>query len=197
MSARSLAELAKERDLKPPGTPVRSATEVLVAAVPTEALAAYTTLVGVMLAADIGSGYSALRWFAYGAFVVLAVLAALVLYRRRVREDDAKGMDTRRLPVWECLAAGLAAAAWGLVMPGSPLGTVLQGNGLVFSTTGIALGAATLLGFATEILGTANDRNRPASAARGTAIPPAATPQAAQAPPPVPAGGPRHNGQGE
>lgn len=196
MSARSLAELAKERDIQPSGTLVKSATEVLVAAVPSEALAAYTALVGIMLAANIGSGYGALRWSAYGVFIALAVLAALAVYQRRIQDDDAKDKDTRRVPVWECLAAALAAAAWGLVMPGSPLGIVLQGDALVFATTAIALGAATLLGFATEILGRANGRNTPVPPVPAAPVPPA--PQAAQAPPPVPLGrGSGPNGQAD
>lgn len=172
MSARSLAELAKERDLNPPGTSVKSAAEVLVASVPSEALVAYTTLVGIVLAADIGSGYSVFRWTAYGIFIVLAVLAPFVIYKRRVKDKDAEGKDIRLVPAWECLATGLAAAAWGLVMPGSPLSIVLQGDALVFTTAGIALGTATLLGFATELLGTANGNN-PVTVQVAPAAPPA------------------------
>lgn len=59
MSAKSLAELARIRDLNPHGPSAKSTIEVLVAAVPSKALAAYTTLIGVMLAANIGSTYSA------------------------------------------------------------------------------------------------------------------------------------------
>ena len=55
MSAKSLAQLAAKRDKKPSGqSVVNDSTDVLVAAVPTEALAAYTAVIGVVLAANIG-----------------------------------------------------------------------------------------------------------------------------------------------
>lgn len=156
MSARSLAQLAVDRDAEPQGKSFKSASDVLVAAVPSETLAAYTTLIGIVLAADIGSTYSIFRWSAYGVFVALAVLAPLALYRHKV---TAITIEHRPLPVWECFTAGLAAAAWGLVMPGSPLDIVLTGNALVFTTVAIVLGAATVIGFLTPVLGTANSRN--------------------------------------
>src|SRR5262249_8282916 len=149
MSAKSLGELAENRDVQQPGQSVGSATDVLVAAVPTEALAGYTTLIGIVLAANIGVAYSQFRWSVYGVFVALAILAPYVVYRHRVAGSSKQ---KRVFPVWECLVAGLAAAAWGLVMPGSPLGIVLKGNALVFSTTAIVLGATTAMGFATPVL---------------------------------------------
>jgi hypothetical protein len=161
LSAKSLARLAADRDTVPPGeSVVNDSSDVLVAAVPTEALAAYTAVVGVVLAANIGAGYGAFRWSAYGSFIVLAVLAPFMLFRRRTA---ASGKDTRKVPIPECLAAGVAAAAWGLVMPGSPLGMVLKGNALVLATTAILVGSATALGLATQQLGTANSKN-PAAA---------------------------------
>jgi len=55
MSAKTLAKLAVDRDTTPPGkSVVDDSTDALVAAVPTEALAAYTAVVGVVLAANIG-----------------------------------------------------------------------------------------------------------------------------------------------
>ncbi|MBM0225490.1 hypothetical protein [Micromonospora sp. ATA51] len=160
MSARSLAELAVERDVRPVGEQTGSATEVLVAAIPSETLAAYTALVGIVLAADVGAGYGAFRWSAYVIFVVFAFLAPFAGYYRKVTSPESTpDADHRRFPVLECAAAALAAAAWGLVMPGSPLGIVLDGNALVFATAALVLGAATLLAFATQFLGKANDRN--------------------------------------
>ena len=156
MSAKSLGELAEDRDVKQPGQSIGSATDVLVAAVPTEALAAYTTLIGIVLATNIGAAYSQFRWSAYGAFVALAISAPLVVYRHRVATSSKQ---KRIFPIEECLVAGLAAAAWGLVMPGSPLGIVLKGNALVFATTAIIVGAATVIGFATPVLGSANRKN--------------------------------------
>jgi hypothetical protein len=157
MPANCLAKLAEERDANPPGQSVgKNSTEVLTAAVPTEALAAYTAVVGVVLAANIGSAYGPFRWSAYGAFIALAVLAPpLALSKHR---SAATGQDYRKLPVLECLTAGVAAAAWGLIMPGSPLTLVYKGNALVFATTAILVGAAALLGLAGQRLGTANNR---------------------------------------
>jgi hypothetical protein len=160
MPATCLAKLAVERDKNPPGRSVaENSTQVLAAAVPTEALAAYTAVVGVVLAANIGSAYGPFRWSAYGAFVALAVLAPpLALCKHR---SAATGKYYRKLPILECLTAGVAAAAWGLIMPGSPLTLVYKGNALVFATTAILVGATAALGLASQRLGTANNRVPP------------------------------------
>ena len=133
-----------------------NSTDVLVAAVPSEALAAYTAVIGVVLASDIGSGYGPFRWSAFGVFVVLAVLAPVVFFRNRASESDK---NTRHAPYFECVTAGVAAAAWGLVMPGSPLAMMFKGNALVFATTAILVGGATVVGLATQPLRTANGKN--------------------------------------
>lgn len=162
MSAKSLAKLAVKRDNQPRGESVKTATDVLVATIPSEALAAYTTLIGIVLAANIGSAYGAFRWTTYGAFVALAMLAPLTAYRHHF--TTAKQQAPRLLPVPECLMAGTAAAAWGLVMPASPLSIVFHGHALAFATTAIALGAAAIIGSATKLLGTANKKPAPKSA---------------------------------
>ncbi len=157
MSAKCLAQLAVERDKKTPGESVAdNSTDVLTAAVPTEALAAYTAVVGVVLAANIGSAYGPFRWAAYGIFVALAVLVTIMLFKHCSAATD---MDYRKLPILECLTAGVAAAAWGLVMPGSPLAMVYKGDALVFATTAILFGAAALVGLASQRLRTANNKN--------------------------------------
>ena len=157
VSARSLAQLAEDRDTKQPGQSVNGSTGVLVATVPTEALTAYTAVIGVVLAANIGASYGPFRWSAYGVFIVLAVLAPLVLVKRRAAATTGK--DMRKVPVPECLAAGVAAAAWGLVMPGNPLSMIIKGNALVFATTAILVGSAAMISLAAQQLGTANSRN--------------------------------------
>lgn len=157
VSAKSLAQLAEKRDTNPPGqSVVKDSTDVLVAAVPTEALAAYTAVIGVVLAANIGASYEPFRWSAFGAFVALAVLAPVTLAKRRAAASDK---DVRKLPVPECLTAGIAAAAWGLVMPGNPLTMIIKGNALVFATTAILVGTAAVISLAAQQLGTANSRN--------------------------------------
>ena len=168
VSAKSLAQLAADRDTTPPGqSVVKDSTDVLVAAVPTEALAAYTAVIGVVLAANIGVSYGPFRWSAYGAFIALAVLAPLLLVKRRAAATDK---DMRKLPVPECLTAGVAAAAWGLVMPGNPLTMIVKGNALVFATTAILVGTAAVISLAAQQLGTANSRNVPPTEAT---VPPA------------------------
>jgi hypothetical protein len=157
VSAKSLARLAADRDTNLPGqSVVKDSTDVLVAAVPTEALAAYTAVIGVVLAANIGASYGPFRWSAYGVFIALAVLAPLVLVKRRAATTDE---DMRKLPVPECLTAGVAAAAWGLVMPGNPLTMIVKGNALVFATTAILVGTTAIISLAAQQLGTANSRN--------------------------------------
>lgn len=157
VSAKSLAQLAEDRDTKQPGQSVNGSTGVLVATVPTEALTAYTAVIGVVLAANIGASYGPFRWSAYGVFIVLAVLAPLVLVKRRAAATTDK--DMRKVPVPECLTAGVAAAAWGLVMPGNPLSMIINGNALVFATTAILVGSAAMISLAAQQLGTANSRN--------------------------------------
>ena len=96
MSAKSLAKLAVKRDTTPPGkSVVDDSTDALVAAVPTEALAAYTALVGVVLAANIGSAYAPFRWYAYATFIALAVLAPLSLFKRKYSEITWRGRAAR------------------------------------------------------------------------------------------------------
>jgi len=83
----------------------------LVTPVAFEALVGHTTSGGIVLGADIDPRYAALRWSAYGAFVTLAVLVALITYRHRLQDQDTKDKDARHVLVWECLVAGLAAIA--------------------------------------------------------------------------------------
>jgi hypothetical protein len=158
----TLAKLAVDRDATRPGkSVVDDSTDALVAAVPTEALAAYTAVIGVVLAANIGSAYALFRWCAYATFIALAVLAPLSLFKQR---SAASTMESRKLPIPKCLTAGAAAAAWGLVMPGNPLTLIIQGNALVFATTAILVGTVAVLGLATKWLGTANSKNAPQTA---------------------------------
>lgn len=179
MSARSLAQLAVDRDVSRPGDSVAgTSTDVLVAAVPSEALAAYTAVIGVVLASDIGSGYGPFRWSAFGVFVALAVLAPVVFFRNRASESER---NTRHAPYFECVTAGVAAAAWGLVMPGSPLAMVFKGNALIFATTAILVGGATVVGLATQPLRTANGKN-PATGLAGDDEDKPAVPAPAPAP---------------
>jgi hypothetical protein len=156
MSARTLGQLAAKRDDSAAGTDVSSATAALIATIPTETLAAYTAVVGTVLAADIASQYGPFRWAIFGVFILLAFLAPMLAYRRPEASADGTGASRRTVPLLECAAAALAAAAWGLVMPGSPLTIVVDGNALIFATVSIVVGAAAVLSLATKFLGKAN-----------------------------------------
>jgi hypothetical protein len=50
------------------------------------------------------------------------------------------------------------------------LSLLLDGDALLFATAGIALGGATVLGLATQILETANDKNPPAAPASSSPL---------------------------
>lgn len=167
MSARTLAALAATRDDQPEGADVASAAQALVAAIPTETLAAYTAVVGTVLAAGVGTHYGPFRWCAFAVFVVLAFLAPVAAYHRSV--PMATRARPRRVPLPECTSSAFAAAAWGLVMPGSPLGTAIGGNALIFATTSILVGATAALAFGTQVLGKAN--NQPMSSAAHGGLP--------------------------
>src|SRR3954467_4433400 len=156
MSARTLGELAAKRDDSASGTDVSSATAALIATIPTETLAAYTAVVGTVLAANIAAQYGPFRWAIFGVFIILAFLAPMLAYRRPEASADGAAVSRRGVPVLECSAAALAAAAWGLVMPGSPLTIVVDGNALIFATVSIVVGAAAVLSLATKFLGKAN-----------------------------------------
>jgi hypothetical protein len=148
MSLRSMTDLALERDSGTPprrqlrgrqaagqGAPAAAAqpsrSDVLVSAIPTEVLGPYTAIVGVIVA-TIGPSEpdrSVLRWALYCGGLIAIVLWLGSVY---LRERDAK--RARRFPVAEVLAALIAFAAWGLIMPGSPLSLSLGSDDLTIWT---------------------------------------------------------------
>ncbi len=149
MSLRTLQSIALERDVRSPtrslpgeegevvAAPMKRA-DLLVAAIPTEVLAPYTALIGLVVA-TIDPGESrrvVLRWGIY-----LAGFAAIVIYMgvTYVRTRAASG---RRFPVLETLAALVAFGAWALVMPGSPLSAALSGDDLTIWTGILTIGGA-------------------------------------------------------
>ena len=160
MSVRSLTGVAVERDTAEPvdtvgaGAPVgdaaaggapptggapslSSATGVLVAAIPGEVLAPYTALVGVVYSTvNPRHDYQALRWWLFGLGTVLVAVSLLAAFHR------ARPSAGRRVPFVEIVAATIAFASWGLVMPGSPLSTSVTGDDLTVTTAVIAIGGA-------------------------------------------------------
>jgi hypothetical protein len=91
--------------------------DALVAAIPTEALAVYTGMLAAIVGNADGGESDGLRWGAY-AFGFVAILAYLLqAYRTKIPPPHRK----RKFPGSELLAAWLAFATWGLVVPGSGL----------------------------------------------------------------------------
>lgn len=152
MSIRSMTDLALERDKAPAkkqgvrrrGVPaagdgpaadqLQKSRDVLVDAIPTEVLAPYTGLTAIIVS-TIESGDSqhlALRWgiYAVGLAAIAAWLCSGYLWRRASDRH-------RRFPLLEVLTATVAFAAWGLVMPGSPLAAELGGGSTLTIWTAI------------------------------------------------------------
>jgi hypothetical protein len=139
MSLNALTNLAVERDAGEPKrrpSPKRRAetgaeeerhsyTDALISAIPTEVLALYTFVVTEVVG-TIAVGEDkrlTMRWIVYAAGIAAIVVYLLVGYLRR-RHQARK----RRFPGTEIFAATIAFAAWGLVMPGSPLVSKLSSD---------------------------------------------------------------------
>ena len=163
MSMRSLTTIAAQRNHGPPlkaepepadhdeakKTVQGQFLDVLVAAIPTEPLALYTFLVGVVVGTiDLGESQRlGLRWAIYvgGLAVVAAWLLSGWLGQRR--ESPPAGF-----PAAELATASLAFAAWGLVMPQSPLSSELSGDNRVIWTAIITVVGVALLGLLSRSL---------------------------------------------
>jgi hypothetical protein len=106
MSLRSLRTLAAERD-KGTDTEMKTRRDLLVRAIPTEVLAPYTALIGVIagLAEESGSQRLLMRWVIYSAGIAAIVLYLGLSY---VRQPSRR---KRRFPWVEALAGVFAFAA--------------------------------------------------------------------------------------
>jgi hypothetical protein len=122
----------------------------LAAAVPTDVIVLYTTVLGVLASSlTNGSGiYLPLRWSLYGG-CLLAILVSVPLTYRLTAGRSA------RLPVAETVTALWAFAVWGLVVPASPLYVVLHPP-----TLPVVVGSLTAVGLyvLTGVLGPLLDR---------------------------------------
>jgi len=138
-------------------TEERPYLSLLVAAIPTEPLALYTFLTaGIVATIDEGdSERIPLRWTIYAGMIVF-IAAWLATTYLRGRAQDKK----RRFPVAETAAAVVAFAAWGLVMPESPLNAELSGDDRVIWTLIITAVGAGLLGLLTGNLNRPVQSNR-------------------------------------
>lgn len=195
MSIRSLTALAVERDRAPLGTRAlggsrgtvgpplptpapggtsagsasvpQSFVDALTSAIPTEPLAAYTAVIGIVTAA-VSDAHSFLpfRWLTFAGFLVLTAVATMVSYRSKSSaaspgEPNASAGNERPVPWLELGTALVAAAAWGLAMPGGPLSAQLTGPAELIATgTTVILGAA-LVTVAAGPLTSGTSINRP------------------------------------
>jgi hypothetical protein len=131
--------------------------DVLISAIPSEPLAAYTALLAaaaVTLDGPDGKpgdprAYLPFRWWAYGVFLAIVVIAVWVGYLRASRGPAGVQQQSNRraVPVAEIASALLAGGAWALVTPGGPLIQQLAGNVRTLAVASIVIGAAVLLSF--------------------------------------------------
>jgi hypothetical protein len=117
--------------------------DVLVSVIPTEPLAAYTALVGVAVGAiGTGNAYLPFRWWVFAVFVAIVPIAVLVTTRQTATPP---GDARRRFPFLEMVVSTLAAASWGLAMPGGPLNVVLSGTTLLLASSSVVIASAILI----------------------------------------------------
>jgi len=163
MSLSTLSAVAAQRDS---GTPQRAKRtpangteaektesqgyfDLLVSAIPTEPLALYTFLIAGIVATINGNDSLRLdlRWTIYAVMIAFIVLWLGASYIRRPKAEKK-----RRIPFVEMLSAVIAFAAWGLVMPESPLNAELSGDDQTIWTLIITVAGVALLGLLTGSL---------------------------------------------
>jgi hypothetical protein len=171
MSISALTTLAVERERAAPGSGKvmggkkgigaagvpQDFKDALVAAIPTEPLSAYTAALGILVGIPIAGAnaegkYLPFRWAAFAVFILATVSTVIVSYTLKRRSPGPVGVEAaaqtskpRPVPWAEMFAAAIAAAAWGLAMPGSALNTQLSGNPARITAGSIAIGGAALL----------------------------------------------------
>ena len=126
-------------------TEMQGYLDLLLAAIPTEPLALYTFLVaGIVATLNPGSEQRlTMRWIIFGAAVAFIVAWMVAAFLR------LPGKQTRALPWAEISSAVIAFAAWGLVMPESPLAAELSGSDQTVWTFIIVASGLALLGLLT------------------------------------------------
>lgn len=159
MSIRSNSDLAVKRDETPVGQlvvstdPLRSeerTQDALISAMPSEILTLYTALTGGALVgfiADDPQSFLPYRWVLLGFAVALAPFASALSYRRKLLPAAARSPTSRKagLPWAEMSAATIAAAAWFMAAPGSPLLAVLEPDIAAMTSGAIVIAATAIL----------------------------------------------------
>jgi hypothetical protein len=159
MSIRSITDLAIKRDKTQPGAPVASESpgrtseryqDAIISAIPAEVLAFYTALTGgalALLIRDEPAAYLPYRW---ALLAVALALTPFAVYRSYLTKFDAARHednmpDQPAPPYTEMAAATIAAAAWFLAAPGSPLLAMLSADVGAIASGSIVIIGATLL----------------------------------------------------
>jgi hypothetical protein len=163
MSIRSVTDLAVERDMANPSTPVPSispgraherARDAVISAIPSEVLVLYTAVTGgtlALLIRDHPDSYLPYRWTLFAVVLLLTPLAIYAAYRRKFKERKKEPIksnllaDKARVPYLEMTAATLAAAAWFLAAPGSPLLAMLSASVAEMTSLTIVVAATAVL----------------------------------------------------
>jgi hypothetical protein len=206
MSIRSITDLAVSRDETPKGKEVGSKsparknerqTDTLISAVPTEVLVLYTAVTSGVLAEIIrgnADSYLPFRWAVLGIAIAITPIAVWTAYRtkyqaRRSRPGLAavvlpprgKGEGAGRDPILEMSASTIAAAAWFLAAPGSPLFSGMSTNAAALASVSIVVGATAVLwaGFSRPLkIGSIVKPQVPPAPNNLPAVPPAVAAQA-------------------
>ncbi|MEV5719365.1 hypothetical protein AB0L41_36235 [Amycolatopsis mediterranei] len=148
--------------------------KALVSAIPTEVLAAYTTVLTLALSLTTPASpdaYLPFRFAWYGSWVLATpAIAWLLFWRKAKAHETIKASEVagfKALGRAEIIAPTLAAAAWFTAMPGSPWQVNLS-SGAFLLTSAVALSVgATLVGLISQ------------AATKPTTYVPAGTPAAA------------------
>lgn len=168
MSISSTARLAIARDSGSPtrgnlgrGNPSESGDaakmrDVLAAMVPTELIAPYTLAIAIWAgmvddptpAVPHPTQYLIGRWITFGALVALSLVSVFVAYKTR---KQAK-VKARRFPFLELLGTLVAAVAWGLSTPESPVLAALDGKMKAAIPVLLAAAGAAFLGVMSPLL---------------------------------------------
>jgi hypothetical protein len=129
----------------PPAAAVAAVAAELVRFIPTEAVAAYTAILPLLVAQDTAladQDYTA-RWALAGAVLALAVLFAVGTYRAELRAQQPPRQF--RWPPKRTLLVALAFSAWVFTIPGSPFGDFTWYEPAIGFIGGVGTNAALVL----------------------------------------------------
>jgi hypothetical protein len=111
-------------------------------------LTVVTALLAIIAGSTPGNHFLQLRWWIYEAFLLIVVASIQISYSIKSSKPEPIGnpAESRRgIPFPEILSATIAAAAWGLVTPGSALQALLKGQTAMVTAACITIGGATLV----------------------------------------------------